>query len=222
MNGISVKIKSIRHITHDVLQIETEKPENFDFIPGQAIDISIKKAGWKGKRNPFSFTSIPQNNFLQFTIKTYPSRKGVTREFLSLKENDELILRDVFGTIAYKNEGLFIAGGAGITPFISIFRFLRANKQVGENKLIFSNKTIDDIILKDEFEEMLGKNFINILSAQETNEHLHGFISENVIRENITDFTKNFYICGPPRMMILVKKILSDLHIDGSLIIKED
>jgi ferredoxin-NADP reductase len=222
MEPLKVIIKSIRLITHDVLQINTEKPRNFVFIPGQAADISINKTGWENETRPFSFTSLPQDNYLQFTIKTYPAQKGVTNELLSLRINDELILHEIFGAISYKDEGLFIAGGTGVTPFISIFRFLKSKNEIGNNKLIFANKTKDDIILRSEFEELLGKNFINILSEEEKGEYLHGFITETLIRENITDNGKYIYLCGPPRMMILVKKILTNLNIDNKLIILEE
>lgn len=216
-----VKIKSIRKITHDVLQIETEKPEQVKFLPGQACDTSINKKGWQTEIRPFTFTSLPEDDYLQFNIKTYPARKAVTNELLKLKKNDELILHGVFGAIKYENEGYFIAGGAGITPFISIIRYLRSINEIGNNKLIYANKTKDDIILKDEFTGLLGKNFINILSDEESEEYPHGYITENFLVANITDFTKNFYVCGPPPMMEATEKILSDLHIDKRLIIKE-
>ena len=54
----------------------------------------------------------------------------------------------------YKGKGVFIAGGAGVTPFISIFRDLKKQNKIGNNILIFSNKTEADIILKDEFVEL--------------------------------------------------------------------
>ena len=85
-----VKIKSVQHITHDVLQIVTEKPPQFNFNPGQATEVSINKKEWENEKRPFTFTCLPENNFLQFTIKTYPSHKGVTNELLHLKINDEL------------------------------------------------------------------------------------------------------------------------------------
>ena len=117
-----VKIKSIEHVTHDVLRIVTEKPPSLSFKPGQAADISINKVNWQTEKRPFTFTSLPNYTYLEFTIKTYPSRKGVTNELLKLKKHDELIVADVFGDIAYKGKGVFIAGGAGVTPFIAIFR----------------------------------------------------------------------------------------------------
>ena len=216
-----IKVKSIRLITHDVLQIDTEKPVGLSFTPGQAADISINKERWIDEIRPFTFTCLPDDNYLQFTIKTYPSHKGVTNELLNLKQNDELILHGVFGAIAFKGEGIFIAGGAGITPFISIFRYLRSVNKIGSNMLIFANKTKADIILRQEFTTLLGENFINILSDEEVQGHSHGYITENFLKTIVTDFNKNIYLCGPPPMMDAVEKILSALHVNEELIIKE-
>ncbi len=124
-----VKIKSIKHITHDVLQIVTEKPQQYNFTPGQATEVAINKIDWLNEKRPFTFTSLPSNDYLEFTIKTYPSHNGVTNELLKLRKDEELILHDVFGAISYIGEGVFIAGGAGVTPFISIFRYLRVKKR---------------------------------------------------------------------------------------------
>ncbi|MCO5260793.1 MAG: hypothetical protein M9916_11670 [Crocinitomicaceae bacterium] len=53
----NVKIKSVEHLTHDVLRIRTEKPENFNYIAGQTTDIAINKSGWNDKLSAFTFTS---------------------------------------------------------------------------------------------------------------------------------------------------------------------
>ncbi len=126
MESHIVKIKSIGKVTHDVLKIRLDKPDNYDFTPGQATEVAINKDPWTEERRPFTFTCLPEDNYLEFTIKTYPSHKGVTNELLHLQPGDELILHDVWGAIAYKGEGVFIAGGAGVTPFISIFRYLKS------------------------------------------------------------------------------------------------
>ncbi|MCF8243475.1 MAG: hypothetical protein K9J16_19025 [Melioribacteraceae bacterium] len=56
-----------------MLQIVTERPQNMTFTPGQATKISINESGWKDKKRPFTFTSLPNDPFLEFIIKTYPS-----------------------------------------------------------------------------------------------------------------------------------------------------
>ncbi len=216
-----VKIISIKHITPDVLQIITEKPYQYNFIPGQATFISINKDGWHNKKRPFTFTSLPDNDFLEFIIKIYPSHKSVTNELLQLGKNDWLLIHDVFGTINYKSEGVFIAGGAGVTPYISIFRQLQSKNIIAGNKLIFANKTKADIINEVEFKKLLGDNFINILSDEKVDKYAFGQITEEFLKTYITDTNKNVYVCGPPPMMEAIEKFLSNLHIDKSLIIKE-
>ena len=182
-----VKIRLIEHATHDVLHIVTEKPKDMDFVPGQATEMFLGKAGNDGEGNPFTFTCLPHEDYLEFMIKTYPSHNGLTNELLTLKKGDEVILNDVFGAIAYKGEGTFIAGGAGVTPFIAILRDLKAKNKLGNNRLIFANKTKADIILKEEFQEMLGNNFVNILSDEKTDEYAHGHITEEIIKKNSPD-----------------------------------
>lgn len=218
----TVKMQSIKNVTHDVLQIVTEKPAGIDFVPGQATEISINKDGWEGQGRPFTFTSLPKDDHLEFIIKTYPSHESVTDELNRLEKGDELILHDVFGAINYKGEGTFIAGGAGVTPFISIFRDLQSKNEIGKNKLIFANKTEADIILKEEFQDMLGDNFINILSEEKKNGYANGIISTDFLRANSTDTTGYFYICGPMPMIEAVEKQLKEMGIDENSIVKEE
>jgi len=222
MRQYLVKIKSIQHITHDVLQIVTEKPQHYNFTPGQATEISINKNGWKNEKRPFTFTCLPDNDVLEFTIKTYPLHKGVTNELLVLKKDNVLILHDVFGAIAYKGEGLFIAGGAGVTPFICIIRYLQSKNETGDNKLIFANKTKADIILEQEFKNVLGENFINILSDEKADEYAHGQITEGFLKAYLKGSNKYVYVCGPPPMMKALGKQLANLKVDEKLIIKEE
>jgi ferredoxin-NADP reductase len=221
MEQNTVTVKSIDKVTHDVLKIVTSKPQQFAFRPGQATEISINSKDWKEQKRPFTFTCLPWNDYLEFTIKTYPSHQGVTNQLLQLKKDDTLILHDVFGDIAYKGEGVFIAGGAGVTPFISIFRYLQSKNEIGNNILIFANKTKADIILEQEFNKLLGNNFINILSDEKADGYAYGQITEDFLKANSGGINKIFYVCGPPPMMDAIEKQLANLHVNGTSIVKE-
>jgi len=222
MEKTNLKIQSTSFVTHDVKCFKLNRPEGFSFEPGQAAEVSINKPGWKEEARPFTFTSLPDEDKLEFIIKTYPSRKGVTNELLETSENDELILHDVFGAIKYKGPGVFIAGGAGVTPFISIFRKLKKENKVQGNKLIFGNKKKDDIILENEFTDLLGDNFINIISDEKAEGYDHGLIDRNYLEKHIGDRDQYFYVCGPPPMMDMVLGALKELEIPEDSIVKED
>lgn len=217
-----VKIRYITHITHDVLEIVTDKPEGFTFIAGQAVAVSINKIGWVNEVRPFSLTSIPEQYFLEFIIKVYPLHKGVTNHLLQLKEGDELILHNTFGAISYKGKGVFIAGGAGITPFISILRDLHSREEVDGNKLIFANKTKEDIILEAELKAILKHNFVNIIADENVKGYAQGLISESFLKSHVSQSCKNVYLCGPPQMMEAVEGLLRQLNIDEKSITKEE
>ena len=215
-----VKIKSIENLTHDVLRIVTEKPVGLVFQTGQAADISLNKSGWENELRPFTFTSLPQDDFVEFIIKTYPTHNGVTNQLCSLVAGDELIIGDVFGDIHYKGEGVFIAGGAGVTPFIAILKQLEKENKIGNNKLIFANKTKADIILEEKLKSLLGANFSNVLSDEKVEGYVNGFISSDIIKTKI-EGRKYFYLCGPPPMMEAVVKYLADLGISNEFIVQE-
>lgn len=221
MESYIVPIKSIDKVTHDVLKIVLEKPVGYAFTPGQATEVSINKENWKEERRPFTFTCLPDDDYLEFTIKTYPSHKGVTNELLNLKPGDELIIRDVWGAISYQGEGVFIAGGAGITPFLSIFRWLALQNKIKGNKLIFANKTKADIIHEEEFRRWLGDAFINILSDESVEGYEHGFITEDFVRKNLGPDSGKFYVCGPPSMMDAIQKILTHIGVGDDSVVVE-
>lgn len=222
MKNEPVLVKKVEHLTPDVLHIVVEKPDEANFTPGQATEVFIDKTGWQNEGRPFTFINLPEEDLLEFAIKTYPDHKGMTNELLSLKEGDTLILNDIFGAIEYKGEGTFIAGGAGVTPFISILRQLRSKNQLENSSLIFANKTKEDIILHDEFNDMLQDNFVNILSKEKTDQYPHGYISKEFIKEHAASMDGYFYVCGPMPMIEAITDQLSSLGVAKDYIITED
>ena len=216
-----VRILNTEYVTHDVRRFQVEKPDGYKFTPGQATEVSVNTPKYKDEKRPFTFTGLNDEQYLEFTIKIYRDHNGVTKELGNLKTGDELIIRDVWGAITYKGTGIFIAGGAGITPFISIFRDLWTKNEITGNKLLFGNKTKADIILESEFMQLLGNSFINILSEERTSDYSYGFIDEEFLRANIKDLEQNIYLCGPPPMVDSVTKYLKNIGIEENSITLE-
>ncbi len=217
-----VKILKTQNVTHNVKRFTLSKPENYIFAPGQATDIVINKPEWLKERRPFTFTSLNEWDHLEFTIKIYSDHEGVTNQLGKLKAGDELIVHDIWGAIHYKGEGVFIAGGAGITPFIAIFRQLHKDGKLGNNQLIFSNRTSEDIILKEEFEQMLGDHFINTLTDEQTEKYDHSIINEDYLKEKIKNLDQYFYICGPDPMIEAISNDLQKMGVKEDKIVKEE
>ena len=220
MENYLVNILSILPVTHNVNHYRVEKPAGYRFNPGQATEVSINIESLKEERRPFTFTSLPEDPHLEFTIKSY-EHNGVTAALRKLKPGDQLIIRDVWGVIEYKGPGVFIAGGAGVTPFIAILRHLSRENKINGNRLIFSNKTSKDIICKEEFELMLGKNFINTLTAEQIPGYHFGRLDIDYIKENVSDFHQPFYVCGPDPFVAAITNALTGLGADPESVVFE-
>lgn len=217
-----VKILKTEKVTHDVKRFQVQKPEGYSFTPGQATEASINTPELKDEKRPFTFTSLNDEAELEFTIKIYKERDSVTKALDELKVGDEIIIHDVWGAIHYKGPGVFIAGGAGVTPFIAIFRQLYKNNKIVGNRLIFSNKTEKDIILKDEFEKMLGSNFYNTLTREKSDKYDNRRIDESFLKEQVKDFNQNFYVCGPDKFVQDIQTILSKLGASPESVVFEE
>ncbi len=216
-----VAIRDIAYITHDTIRVMTDKPAGFSFRPGQATEVAINADGYQRQKQPFSITSTPDDPYLEFIIKIYPEHDGMTKRLPDLQPGDELIIGSVFGNIAYKGKGVFIAGGSGVTPFVSILRDLSKRKLLADNRLIFANKTRRDILLEDELGDMLGDALINVLSADKVEGHAHGRINERFLQAHVNGSRKYYYLCGPPAMMESIEQALRRLGVEGAQIVKE-
>jgi len=209
-----VKILKTDFVTHNVKRLIVEKPKDYKFNPGQATEISINNE-LKNEKRPFTFTSTNKDSVLEFVIKKYPN--GITEKIHELKPGDELIIGEVFGYYDYKGEGVFIAGGTGITPFLSIFRSMQNNQN--KNKLIFSNKQHKDIIFERELKEIFQDNLKLLLTEEKKKDYLNKRINKSFLKKEIEDFNQHFYICGPVKFVEDIKKILLKIGIKEELII---
>jgi ferredoxin-NADP reductase len=198
----TVRIITIQKVAKNVRRYVLERPAGYEFEPGQATELSIDRDGWVDRKRPFTFTGLAGWDHLEFTIKSYLDHDGVTKALWGLAPGDRLVLREPWGTIQYKGVGTFIAGGAGVTPFIAILRQLHAAGELAGNRLIVSNRKAADIILREEFEAMEGLDVLWTLTDDpDADGVLHERIDEAFLRKHVHDVSQHFYLCGPDAMV---------------------
>jgi len=116
---------------------------------------------------------------------------------------------------------LFIAGGAGVTPFISILRLLYAQNKLAGCILLFANHTEADIILHDELNKMLGDNLVNIISHPGTPGVKGKIIDKELLSKYVNKETANYYVCGPDQFTEQMINYLKELGIVEEQIVYE-
>lgn len=210
-----ITIHDIRRVTPDVRQYRCERPDDYAYQPGQATEAAVDWAGLRDEPRPFTFTSLPEDEHLEFTIKSYPDHDGVTEQIGRLEEGDALLISDAFGAITDNGPGVFIAGGAGVTPFVAILR-ARARRGALEGcHLIFSNRTEDDIILREELEDMEGLRTTFIVTGQPESPLAAPRLDAAALERLIDTTDQAFYVCGPPAMVDDITTALDKLGVDA-------
>jgi ferredoxin-NADP reductase len=207
-------ITDIQPLTHEVNRYRITKPAGYSYEPGQATDVAINTAKWRNEKRPFTFTGLNEGTELELIIKRYDQHNGMTRQLAQLKPGDQLLIGDPWGAISYKGPGTFIAGGAGITPFIAILRHLRKENKLSGNRLLFSNKTRKDIILEEELRYLLGDDLVLTLSDEKNGLYEHGHMDFDFLKRHSPDLSCHFYVCGPPGMMNAVGTALNKLGVN--------
>ena len=217
----TVQILKVEPVTHDVRRFTLHKPDGYRFEPGQATLVSVDRPEWEKKKRPFTFTSLNEWPDLELTTKIYPDHHGVTEQLGGLEAGDSLLIEDPWGTIQYKGPGTFIAGGAGVTPFIAILRQLAKEGRLAGNTLLFSNKTARDIILRDEFEAMAGLRCVFTVTGEPDPTLENRLIDRAFLQDHVADFDQHFYVCGPKQMVADLKGHLQALGAKADAVVFE-
>ncbi len=228
MKKVSGKIIEIKQETPDVKTFKVELNEKINFIPGQYCLVSIQN---KNESKPFTFTNPPtKDNIIELTIKEIGKFTG---SLFSLKTGDKLNIEGPMGESlnfdeSIKENVVFLAGGSGITPFISTIRYIILKNMKNNVTLIFSNRTKQDIIYKKELEEIKNKENIKVIHTltNETPDNWDGEkgrINKEMIEKHVNSpREKLWYICGPPKMVQNMKELLNSIGIPKDQIKWED
>ena len=208
-------------VTHDVKRFIVEKPKDFNFTAGQGVELAIDDERWKDEGRSFTPTSLADDGIVEFIIKKYPDHQGVTEALYDLQPGARLTLSEPFGTIEYKGPGVFIAGGAGITPFIAMFRDLEKKHRLDEQTLIFSNKTPADIINEKELRHTLGERCLLTCTQSRHPDYDNRRIDKTFLEDSIGDFSQHFYICGPDAFMKAITAALESLGAKADTLVFE-
>lgn len=216
------------------LRIKLDKPMSFKC--GQFVMLGLnldKKGATKLVKRAYSIASPPTKpDTIDITIKIYD--KGELSPHLNrLKAGDIVDVLGPYGAFVFEenvpHDVVLIAAGAGITPLMSIIRYVKDKGLSKKIKMLYSSKTPTDIIYYDEIVG-LGKT-LHGFSCDFTITRPSGFdwkgmtgrISKGMIQECMkSSHDPVFYLCGPPDMINGTVAILLDLGVPKERIKKEE
>lgn len=195
----------------------------FIFKAGQYIQIRLPKLNYndpKGLSRVFSIATSPNDKIkLSVAFKNFGS--GFKKTLMELPKGALIDIEGPYGSfclpINQSQQIVFIAGGIGITPCISMIRFANENKLQNIITLLYANNNQENAAYFNELNAIAKENN-NFKVINKFGKIDADFITGNI--KNLTDCL--WYIVGPPAMVEAVKNIVSNLGIKNENIIIED
>jgi|WetSurMetagenome_2_1015567.scaffolds.fasta_scaffold65068_4 glycine betaine catabolism B len=193
-----------------------------DYQPGQFFFITIKINGQDANHH-FTISSSPtEKGYIEFTKRITPHEFSQALDVL--KPGEWAHIRGPSGSFVLPEKPRklgFLAGGIGITPIRSIFRYITDKNQKWDIVLLYGNSTFEEIVFRDEFEQITRMKpevrVEHILSGPEFPSGWKGpkgYITKDLIAELIPDYQERlFYISGPPKMVVSLEEQILVLNL---------
>jgi ferredoxin-NADP reductase len=228
MTTYQSRLRGREEVAEGTMAFHLEKPAGFQFKAGQYVDMSLvnpSETDSEGIVRSFSIASAPYED--QLLVVTRMRKSAFKRVLASLPLGTEVKLEGPMGSFTlHKNRvkaAVFLAGGIGITPFLSMLRQAAEEKLPQRLYLFYSNRHPKDAaFLKDlEILSKLNTNFIFIPSMSEMEKSQPGWANEGgfIDREMLLRHMDSlegpiYYVAGPPAMVAAMREMLKKAGVE--------
>jgi ferredoxin-NADP reductase len=229
MASIPVRLKRREEVAHGTMAFHFEKPAGFAFKPGQAIDVVLSDpavAGTDSARHAFSIVSAPHQDELVVTTRMRDS--AFKNALARVPVGGTVDIEGPFGSLTLHNKAeraaVFIAGGIGITPFMSMARHAAHGALPHRLVLLYSNRRPEDSAFLAELQRLEGENpnFRLVATMTQMEESRLPWTGETAkideaLLKRVTEGLANpiFYVAGPPSLVAAMREALERAGVDS-------
>ncbi|CAE6756391.1 benzoate 1,2-dioxygenase electron transfer component BenC [Paraburkholderia nemoris] len=183
------------------------------FLAGQYVNIDVPGSG---QHRSYSFSSAPGQSKVSFLIKRIPG--GVMSTWLdSAQPGNKLELIGPLGSFylrAVERPLLFLAGGTGLAPFLSMLEVLARTDSQQKVHLIYGVTRDLDLVQVDAIEAYVAKlpnfTYATVVADTDSTHPRKGWVTQHMPAEALNDGDVDVYLCGPPPMVDAVRKHFDD------------
>lgn len=183
------------------------------FLPGQYVNIGVPGSG---QHRSYSFSSAPGETKISFLIKKIPG--GVMSTWLeAAKPGDKLDLQGPLGSFYLRDVQrplLFLAGGTGLAPFLSMLEVLARSNSQQHVHLIYGVTRDLDLVQVDAIDAYVARlpnfSYATVVADAASNHPRKGWVTQHIPANALNDGDVDVYLCGPPPMVDAVRKYFDD------------
>jgi ferredoxin-NADP reductase len=223
MSIFETRLKRREEVAAGTFAFHLEKPRDFRFKPGQAVDVVLTDpsgAEAQGARHTFSIVSAPSED--ELCVATRMRDSAYKRALTSLSIGAPLKLDGPFGSLTLHGDrarpAVLIAGGIGITPFMSMLRQAAQDRLPQRLVLLYSNRRPEDAAFLAELQRLAeqNQNFRLLATMTQMGKSARpwtgatGAIDEDWLRRVGGELAAPiYYLAGPPAMVAALHETLN-------------
>jgi ferredoxin-NADP reductase len=205
----------------------------FDFLPGQFLQVEVEPEPGKPVRRSYTIASSPtQRAYVELTVKR--EEQGVVSRYLHdhVEVGDLLKVSGPFGVFTFTGSDadsiVLIAGGVGITPMMSVLRYLTDTAWPGEIFFVYGARSTEEFVFRAEIEQLERRHQkLHVFAAMQRSPGTvwlgpEGVITKEMLQAAVPDIARRrVHLCGPPAMMAAIRPMLTELGVPEAQIHSE-
>jgi ferredoxin-NADP reductase len=236
MSPMTVHLQRAEEVAHGTMSFHFDKPPGFSFRPGQAIDLILPDRSvsvTEAARHAFSIVSAPHEGELVVATRMRPST--FKSALGSMPVGAAAQIEGPFGSLTLHHKldraAIFIAGGIGVTPFMSMLRHAAHSGLQQRLVLLYSNRRPEDSAFLPELQRLEGdnRNFRLVATMTRMQESRlpwtgeTGAVDEALLRKISAELPNPiYYVAGPPAMVGALRDALERVGVDGDDVRSEE
>lgn len=200
---MAAHVSAVEHVASEIIRLEVQVADDVVFEPGQYV--RIQPAGTDVSRS-YSMANAPGVNRLEFFIRSVQG--GAFSQWLAgAKVGDALVLSAPHGTFFLRDEDrprLFVAGGTGVAPFLSMLRSMAKHPAAQRTTFVIGARTPGHLFAMDELQRLgaqLQGMDLQIAVEHDAGDGCHTGYPTDLIQRLGLDPATRVYLCGPPPMV---------------------
>ena len=218
-------------IAKNTLEFIFSRPKGVSFKAGQYFEWMLphKSADSRGTRRYFTVASAPHEDHLCLVARFYKNGSTYKNKLKILKPGEYIIASQRAGDFLLPSDTskklAFVAGGVGVTPFLSHLKDIQYKQEKRDITLFYCNKYLEGVAYHQMFDSLEKEGWckvVYLLSEEEKSGYEYGFITKETIEKHTPDYLERiWYLSGPPPMVYAYTKLLKSVGVPNKNIIRD-
>ncbi|MFC6338125.1 2Fe-2S iron-sulfur cluster binding domain-containing protein [Pseudomonas sp. CCM 7891] len=202
-------VSNITRHADAALEVSFELDQAPVFLPGQYVNIGVPGSG---QTRSYSFSNRPGEKLTSFLIKHVPG--GLMSGWLEhAQPGDAVPMTGPLGSFYLREVTrplLFLAGGTGLAPFLSMLQVLAERKETRQVTLIYGVTRDQDLVMVEALQafavQLPNFTFVTCVADPQTLHSQQGYVTQHMAESALNDGDVDVYLCGPPPMVDAVRQ----------------